>query len=260
MDSTDSDFKIKTHVFEGPLDVLLSLIEKRKLFINDISLSQVANDFIAYVEYIQNEENGDQKKVVDNLAQFILVASTLVLIKSKSLLPQLSLSEEEKGNIDELEARLKEYQKYKTLSENLRKIFGRRTEYMRLPDKNMMIVFAPDKNTTVSRIFESVRSIIAAMPKIENIPKAVVRKVISLEEMITNLSERISSVMKMSFREFAYSSDKESNADIKEMKINVIVSFLAMLELVKRGIIMVRQESDFDDIEIETEVISVPRY
>jgi chromatin segregation and condensation protein Rec8/ScpA/Scc1 (kleisin family) len=100
MDSTDSDFKIKTHVFEGPLDVLLSLIEKRKLFINDISLSQVANDFIAYVEYIQNEENGDQKKVVDNLAQFILVASTLVLIKSKSLLPQLSLSEEEKGKQD----------------------------------------------------------------------------------------------------------------------------------------------------------------
>jgi len=243
------EYQVKTHIFEGPLDTLLSLIEKRKLFINDISLSQVADDYIAYIK--QRENVADNFPIADS-AHFILIASTLVLIKSKSLLPNLTLTEEEEHSIEDLEARLTEYQKYKALSVHLRERFGIHAEYLRLPSKEKVIVFAPDKNTTISCLYETISSLILEIPKIEFVPKAVVQKVISLEEMMEDLRERITASLKMSFKDFA----KVDKAE----KVSVIVSFLAMLELVKQGIISVRQDHDFHDIEIETQVAGVPKY
>ncbi|MEQ1500037.1 MAG: ScpA family protein, partial [Parcubacteria group bacterium] len=239
------EYLVKTHIFEGPLDTLLSLIEKRKLFINDISLAQVADDYISYVKGLENFPIADS-------AQFILIASTLVLIKSKSLLPTLYLSEEEQGSIDDLEDRLKQYQKYKELSRYLKERFGINIEYHRLPSKEKMIVFTPDKNTSIDRISETIKSVLLSIPKKELVPKAIVQKVISLEEMMENLADRIIKSMKMSFKDFSGHGKAE--------KVNVIVSFLAMLELVKQGIINVRQDKDFHDIEIETQSVGVPRY
>lgn len=242
----ESSYNVKTHVFEGPLELLLSLIEKRKLFISDISLAQVADDYISHIKNYENAVN------MADMAQFILVASTLVLIKSKSLLPTLDLSSEEQESIDDLEDRLKQYQKYKALSVHLRQRFGINIEYFRIPPKNTMVVFAPDKNTNVSRIHETIRSVLTSMPKKEFVPKAVVQKVISLEEMMENLADRITRSIKMSFKDFSGHGKAE--------KVNVIVSFLAMLELVKQGIINVRQDKDFHDIEIETQSVRVPKY
>ena len=239
------EYLVKTHIFEGPLDTLLSLIEKRKLFISDISLAQVADDYIAYIKSLENFPIAES-------AHFILIASTLVLIKSKSLLPELSLTEEEQHSIEDLEARLLEYQKYKALAVHLRERFGIHTEYLRLPSKEKIVVFAPDSNTTVARISETIRMLILQIPKKEIVPKAVVQKVISLEEMMANLSTRITTAMKMSFKDFAGIGKAE--------KVHVIVSFLAMLELVKQGIIHVRQDRDFHDIEMETQMTGTPRY
>ena len=253
----ESSYNVKTHIFEGPLDTLLSLIEKRKLFINDISLSQVADDYIGYVRGLENFPIADS-------AHFILIASTLVLIKSKSLLPTLTLTEEEEHSIEDLENRLREYQKYKALSRHLRERFGIHTEYLRLPSKEKIIVFTPDKNTSVSRIFEIAKTVIAQIPKKEFVPKAVVEKVISLEEMMENLTKRITTSMKMSFKDFSGhgKADPGSRAKLAtgQEKLNVIISFLAMLELVKQGIIQVTQDKDFHDIEMHTDTISVPRY
>ena len=236
----DQKYNIKTTIFEGPLDTLLSLIEKRKLFINDISLSQVADDFISYVKNLENFPLGES-------ANFILIASTLVLIKSKSLLPNLSLTEEEEENIDDLEKRLREYQKYKALAIHLRDRFGINISYLRLPPKEKKIVFLPDKNTTVKDIFETIKSVLNNLPPVEVVPKAIVQKVISLEDMIVRLSERISQSLKMSFKDFSGKGKKD--------KVTVIVSFLAMLELVKQGIIQVKQENDFQDIEMQTQTL-----
>lgn len=241
----ESSYNVKTHIFEGPLDTLLSLIEKRKLFINDISLAQVADDYIAYVRSLSDFPIADS-------AHFVLIASTLVLIKSKSLLPDLSLTEEEQHSIEDLEDRLKQYQKYKALSLHLKERFGINVEYVRLPSKEKIIVFTPDKNTSVARIQETIKAVIAGMPKKEFVPKAVVQKVISLEEMMDSLADRITKSMKMSFKDFAGVGKAE--------KVNVIVSFLAMLELVKQGVIQVRQDKDFHDIEIETNSVGIPSY
>ena len=242
------EYLVKTHIFEGPLDTLLSLIEKRKLFINDISLAQVADDYIAHARTLQD----DSHDRIGDLAQFILVASTLVLIKSKSLLPQLSLTEDEQHSIEDLEARLHEYQKYKALATHLRDKFGIHTEYMRQMSGEKIIVFSPDKNTTVQKMQEIIQSVIRNIPQKELVPKAIVQKVISLEEMIESLTERITSSLKMSFRDFAKVGKTE--------KVNIIVSFLAMLELVKQGIIHVRQDKDFHDIEMETHTSQIPNY
>jgi segregation and condensation protein A len=241
----ESPYNVKTHIFEGPLDTLLSLIEKRKLFINDISLAQVADDYIAYIKSLEDFPIADS-------AHFILIASTLVLIKSKSLLPNLTLSEEEEHSIEDLEARLREYQKYKELSRHLKERFGIQTEYLRLPSKDKIVVFTPDKNTNISKLEEIIRSVILGIPKKELVPKAVVKQVISLEETIVSLTRRITESMKMSFKDFAGVGKVE--------KVNIIVSFLAMLELVKQGIIQVRQDRDFHDIEIENQKITTPTY
>ena len=149
------EYKVKTPVFEGPLEVLLGMVEKRKLFINDIALSEVADDYINYVQSIQNEKGYPMAEV----AQFILVASTLLLIKSKSLLPTLTLTEEEQHSVSDLELRLKIYQRLRTASETVAERFGKNILFAPLDRKNEVKVFAPDKDTNIQTLFESVKNL-----------------------------------------------------------------------------------------------------
>lgn len=240
---SETAFQIKTEQFEGPLDLLLSLIEKRKLFINDISLAKVADDFI-------NFTNSQPSLPMGESADFILVASTLLLIKSKSLLPNLALTEEEKGSIDDLELRLKIYQRIKDASKNIKDNFGREIVFQPQARKQEPF-FSPDSSMTLPNLLQAIKNVIQALPKTEKLPQAIVRKVISLEDMIGELTKRVQTCLKMSFKEFSAS---------KTDRINVVVSFLAMLELVKQGVIQVTQQKHFDDIEIESQKVGVPHY
>lgn len=228
-------FQIKTPIFEGPLDVLLDLIEKRKLLINDISLSQVADDYIAYIK------NFDQFPI-EHAADFVFVASTLVLIKSKSLLPTLELTEEEQGSIEDLQKRLAEYKRIKELSIHVRKMFGEKMIFARVPSRVMTPIFSPDVETTRDGLFATIQNIVNALPKKQFVPKVVVATVISLEEMMDRLTDRIRENINMSFKDFV--------GGTKE-RVNVIVGFLALLELVKQGMISVVQQQSFEDIHIE---------
>jgi segregation and condensation protein A len=242
----DQGFKIKTEIFEGPLELLLNLIEKRKLFINDIALSKVTDDFIAYVKNFENFPIADS-------ANFILIASTLLLIKSKSLLPTLDLTEEEQASIEDLEARLKIYARMKELSVHVKECFGKNMLFAKENNKIEVKVFSPHAKMTLPNLVSAIFDVIKNFPRKEVLPKAIVRKVISLEDMIGRLTERITSSLRMSFREFASVN--------KEEKVHVIISFLAMLELVKQGVINVMQEQKFDDIKMETAAqIGVPKY
>ncbi len=238
-------FKIKTEAFEGPLELLLSLIEKRKLFINDIALAKVTDDFIAHIKSFE------QFPIADS-AHFILIASTLLLIKSKSLLPTLELTEEEQASVEDLEARLKVYKRMKELSVHVKDKFGKTILFPKSQTKIEVKVFSPDETMKVPSLVGAIMDVIKNFPKKEIIPKAVVQKVMSLEDMIGKLTDRIKSSLRMGFKEFANVG--------REEKVNVIVSFLAMLELVKQGMIHVVQENKFDDISMETMDISTPRY
>lgn len=237
-------FKIKTEVFEGPMDLLLSLIEKRKLLINDISLAKVADDFISH---LQNKEQFPIKDASD----FLIIASTLLLIKSKSLLPNLDLTDEEKSDIYDLEIKLKIYKKLKDLSLHIKNNFGRKMIFF--PNtRKFEPVFSPSPEMNKENFAKAIFEVIRNFPKFEKKPQVKVIKVLSLEEMITNLTERVKSHLKMSFKEFSGMGKKE--------KINVIVSFLAMLELVKQGIIEATQEDKFEDIKMESKRVGTPVY
>ncbi|MEK7194142.1 MAG: segregation/condensation protein A [Patescibacteria group bacterium] len=238
-----SGYAVKTSVFEGPLDLLLDLIEKRKLFVNDISLSAVTEDFIKFVE--EHEEFP-----IGQSAEFIVVASTLMLIKSRSLLPNLTLTEEETASIDDLEHRLKLYQKTKELSIKLRELFGKNIIFEKSANRKEVVVFSPDSKTDIENISSAIMRVLETLPKKEFLPKTIIKKIISLEEMIEKLAERISKGVKMKF----------SDVYRKEDKISVIVGFLAMLELVKRGALRVSQDVKHGEIKMETDKIGTPNY
>jgi segregation and condensation protein A len=238
-------FTVKQEYFEGPLELLLDLIEKKKLFVSDVSLAKVADDYVSYVK------NLAEFPVADS-AQFVLIASTLLLIKSKSLLPQLNLTTEEQASIEDLERRLRIYERMRSISILLRPLWGKNILFAR-GERKLDPVFSPDESMTVPNLLEAARRVLNNLPKKEFLPKVIVDKVISLEEMIMDLTKRVSASLKMSFKEFAGTASKGE-------KVNIIVSFLAMLELVKQGIIDVKQERHFDDIHMETDSVGVPKY
>lgn len=239
-------YTVKAGTFEGPLELLLSLIEERKFFVNELSLAQVTDDYIQYVQNIKYDTN--DKRIAD-VSSFIIVASTLILIKSKSLLPNLSLTDEEEGKIEDLEARLKLYQIIKNASIDIKASYGTRIIFTAPERKNINPVFSPDEHININTMIACIESVVSNLPKKkEKLPEVEVRKVISLEEMIENLTGRIQSAMNTSFRNFTKTYD---SGDEHEMKVTVIVSFLAMLELVRGGIIDVIQNETFEDITIQ---------
>ena len=176
-------FTIKTKDFEGPLDLLLDLIEKRKFFINDLSLAKVTDDFIEHIKAYENLPMGES-------AHFILIASTLLLIKSRSLLPQLNLTDEEQGDIHDLETRLKIYKRIKEASKHVQELFGGNVIFSQQA-RAVEPVFVPPPEFTLQKALQSLQDLIKRLPKKEVLPKHVVEKVISLEDMIGNLTARI---------------------------------------------------------------------
>jgi len=239
------DFKVKVEGFEGPLDLLLSLIEKRKLPINDVSLSVVTDDYIAHIEK-------QQTFPLSLTSNFVLIASTLLLIKSKSLLPTLDLTEEEEGDMESLEIRLKLFKKNKELSIYISRMFGENILFEAQEIKNFDPVFSPPKDASINGIREAIVRVLKELPKTVFVPEAVVKKVISIEEKIEDLTNRITKNLRMSFSEFSKIGNSE--------KIEIIVGFLAMLELAKQGIIKIAQEKTFSDITMETNSVGIPKY
>lgn len=237
-------YVVKTHVFEGPLHLLLDLIEKRKLLINDISLTSVADDFLSHVKELP-------ELPLDETAEFISLAATLLLIKSRSLLPSMNLSEEEKEDVATLEKRLATLSLMRKKANTLSPLFSKMPLYSQ-GDRKWEPVFAPDRFTDKQSLRSAIEAVCMSFPKAVELPKAVVRKVLSLEDMILRLTTRITREMSLSFKQFSGGS--------KADKGEVIVSFLALLELVKQGIIKATQERDFDDIVLETEAVSTPSY
>lgn len=243
IDIASDSYKIKTQAFEGPFSLLLHLVEKRKLFINDVSLAEVTEDYLKYL-------NGLKELNPEEVSGFLVVASTLLLIKSKSLLPNLNLTDEEQGDIKNLEERLRLYELFTKLGVHLKNHFGKKIIFPAEERKNEMLVFLPDERITKDSMMTYAREVLNKMPKKVFLPKVEVKKVISIEEMLDRLVERIQNTMKISFGEFA------PQGRTPEEKLVAIVGFLAMLELVRQGIIHAVQEKDRGEIFLEKRINS----
>lgn len=238
-----SAFSVKTETFEGPLDLLLSLIEERKMLISDISLTSVAESFLAYLQ------SKDTFPVAD-AAQFLVVASTLLLLKSRALLPVLTLTDDEEEDIHDLEKRLA---LLKIIRDSAKALAVRRarsyiTEGVDIRDP----LFVPSRDLSLESLRAAASSAIQAAPKPFVRDEVEVVAVVSLDQMIERLTDRVQQALKLSFRDFTNGS-----SDVRE----VVVGFLAMLELVKRGFANVEQGAHFEEITIEyAGGAGLPRY
>lgn len=232
-------FTIQTDTFQGPMDLLLNLIEEHKLHISKVSLAEVADE---YIEYVQQQENIPTA----HMAHFVLVASTLVLIKSKALLPTLELTKEEETEVSELEYRLKVYKLIKEASQILNKRFGKQMLFMHEEHAQNEDVFIPDETITSTTIRQAVANIIQEFPVAPALTRTVVENVMSLEDMIEQLHSRVKKAMKLHFSDMVQRGDTS-----REQKMNIATTFLALLELVKQQQVAVSQNGAFTDIEIQ---------
>jgi len=238
-----SNFVVQTKEFEGPVEKLLNLIEERKLFISDISLARVTDDYIQYVEALEEHS-------IDDTAEFIVIASTLVLIKSKSLLPDMELSEEEEKDIEDLEDRLAKHKQIRHLSQYIRSAFGQEMMFTRRDSQK--VYFAAGSNCTVENLHTAMGDIIERLPSPPDRPTAEVGKVERLDDVLKNIQERLASEFRLNFTKLS-KEDAES-------KKGVIVRFLALLELVKQDVVKADQPHNFARITVESREINTPQY
>lgn len=238
-------FAVRVGEFEGPLELLLKLVEERKMHISQVSLATVADSFIEHIKKLPQAD-------MNLLGNFVVVASTLILIKSISLLPTLAVTGEEEEQIGDLERRLKLYQLIRQMVPLIKTALAGPAIYYRDPRSRVINpVFSPTGEITVPALQEVMARLLRELPKAETIPSATVKKLISIEAVIGDLTRRVQSALSVSFRDFV--KDKRE-------KISVIVSFLALLELFKQGLVNITQVDHFSDIKIETRDSSTPRY
>jgi len=231
-------YQVSLDKFSGPLDLLLSLIEEKKLAIGEITLSQVTDQFLEYLKKVQENENYQRV-----LADFLVIASRLILIKSRSLLPGLVLSQEEEGDIKELEERLKAYQRIKILGRELGKWAKNRISYFsRDSYLNIPTIFYPPQNISAGDLCKIYESFLKTLPQIEKLEERNLQRVVTLEQKIQELRARITMAVEASF------------ADISrgvKTKIDIILSFLAVLMLCRTRVLELSQNELFGDIRIK---------
>lgn len=233
------EFTIKLDRYEGPYTKLLELIENRKLSITEISLVSVADDYIAYIKTL------DQKNIVD-ISQFIVVASTLMLMKAKSLLPDVSYTEEEEKQVHDLEKKLELYALLTQASVHIRKTFGSNILYSRnVKVAKDLIVHVPDNRVT-KELLQSIASLTLmsfVVPK--SLVKVAVEQALRIEHVIEKLLDRVNQVKEISLQSLA-----NQGATLEERKKILIVNFLALLELVRMGSLNAEQHVDGGEIQI----------
>ena len=243
---------VKLPIFEGPLDLLLHLIESNKIDIYDIPIVMITEQ---YMEYIRSMETRD----LNTMSEFLVMAATLLEIKAKLLLP--AEVDEEGEEIDpraELVERLLEYKMYKYISGELKD---------RQMDASRVLFKVPTIPKEVSAYEEPVNldELVAdlTLEKLNNIFRSIMKKQVdkidpirskfgkiqkeelSLEDCMHSLEDYAKNHKQFSFRALL---------DGAKSKTEVIVTFLAILELMKVGAIFITQEAIFDDIQITSQI------
>ncbi len=228
-------YHVRTEKFEGPMELLLELIQKEKMDITELSLSKVTDE---YLEHIRN--NQDIK--LEHLADFLTVAARLILIKSKAILPTLKFSEEEEEEIKDLTYQLAEYKKFKEAALKI----GQLTEekrfcFSREGFANVAPIFYPPEDINMYDLKKYFLSVLAEIPVIEKLQEEIVSEAVTMEERINDLEGML--------REKIQSSFSALVEDAKD-KVDVIISFLAMLEMVKQRLVQVEQGELFSEISL----------
>jgi segregation and condensation protein A len=227
---------VKIEQFDGPLDLLLQLVEKEELDITEISLAAVAEQ---YVEYL----NANKGKIpAEELADFLVIAAKLVFMKSRLLIP--SLEEEAIDEGPDLATQLRLYQQFVGAARKIEGMwnaglvsYARERRAVRSLEKT----FSPPPGVTSEVLREMMARVIARLAPVVKLPSAAVKRVITIQEKIADLANRLRTKTRMTFSHFlSAAKDRQER----------VVSFLALLELVKQRVIHAEQSDLFDEIEI----------
>ena len=246
------EMTVKLQVFEGPLDLLLHLLEKNKVNIYDIPIVEITNQYMEYIAEMKRQD-------LNVVSEFLVMAATLIDIKSRMLLPAPETEdEEEEDPRAELVQQLLEYKMYKCMAYELkdRQMDAGRVMYKKPTIPEEVRAYEPPvdiheliSDITLSRLHEIFESIMKKQQdKIDPLRSKfgkIEKEEVSLEDKMEDLKKYAAGHRHFSFRGLLTAQSS---------KVEVIVTFLAILELMKMGTIRISQEHIFDDIQIDSKV------
>jgi segregation and condensation protein A len=230
-----------TEKFQGPLALLLQMIEKEEMDITEIALASIADQYVAYVEQAENID-------LDEIADFLVVAARLLYIKSKALLPYLSNGEDE-VEVDDLKRQLRMYKKFVDASLQISALIDReRLMFVPVFNKNgrqqkkKEASFIPPAKLKVTDLEETWFLILARLKKREQkLPEARIEPKISIDERIGHIRGLLSEHLSLSFQNFLKTATS---------RVEVVVNILAVLELAKQRELVFEQEELFSEIRV----------
>ena len=246
------ELTVKLQVFEGPLDLLLYLLDKNKVKIYDIPIVEIRAQYMEYIAEMKRQD-------LDVLSEFLVMAATLIDIKSKMLLPRDPDDEEEETDPRaELVQQLLEYKMYKCMAYELkdRQVDAQRVMFKKPTIPEEVLEYQEPLNVeelvsdiTLAKLNEIFKSIMRKQQdKIDPLRSKfgkIEKEEVSLEEKTEYLENYATTHKHFSFR---------SLLEAQSSKVEVIVTFLAILELMKTGKILISQEHIFDDIQIDSKI------
>ena len=228
--------------FEGPLDLLLHLIKKSKMEIFDIEISEITNQYLAYINEM-SEMN------LDIASEYLVMAAELIEMKSRKLLPmsedEETVSEEEENPEEVLKRRLLEYKKYKESTEVFRNLEETRSFYFTKPPETLKNYsnekLENDGTVGVNDLLEAFQKLLERQQFNKPVNTKIARKELSVKERVVKIREMLKVKKKVNFVELFDDFSKPY----------VVVTFLSVLEMAKNKEIILKQENNFSDIYLE---------
>ncbi len=232
-------FKVSSQEFDGPLGLLLNMIEQEKLDITSIALSKIADQYVGYVKSSPEIE-------AEELADFLVIAAKLLWLKSKALLPYLESDEEE--SVDDLEKQLRMYKEFANASLHIASILKERScqfvpkfdSRARRKNFNLPLFVAP-KNVCQTKMKETMLSVLRRLAQEKPLKQETIEETINLEDRVLIIRQMLKKQAKFSWQSLMRSTTS---------KTEKIVSLLAILELIKQQELEFQQEALFSDIEL----------
>ena len=239
------EYCIKINEFEGPLDLLLHLVKESNIDIYDININEITTQYLDYIHKME-ELN------IDVASEYLVMAATLMEIKSKSLLPSNKEIEdnqdEEEVSREALIQKLVDYQKYKDITKEFKSLeLNRKTIYTKAPSKlNEMLdtKFVNDTDTTIDDLLKAFSMFLER----KNMEKPVITRVTNKEYSVRK--------RKSDIKEFLQTKGRAEFSELFTVRSKsfVVVTFLSILELAKEEDVILTQEANFDKIYIELKV------
>jgi segregation and condensation protein A len=218
--------------FEGPLDLLLQLLEQEELVITDITIARVTEQYLKYLDSLEEYRS-------EELADFLVVATKLVYLKSKMLLPYLYPPEEEGPSLAD---QLKLYKQYVEASKVIESLWTEnQVAYGRVEPPIKVEGFIMPSNARIEHLYSLMVLVLKKLKPLNPLPKVAIDRTISLKQKIESIFETLQQIKKLSFAEVVGAA---------ESRTEIIVSFLAILELVKQQRVAIEQVECFQEMEL----------